>query len=111
MSGNLDIEEKEYLDIINKKTASLFSASCQIGGILGRASEKEENDLIDFGTNLGMSFQIIDDILDYTGEDKILGKPVLSDFTEGRITLPLIYTLKTDGRENRKYIMEIMKKK
>ena len=111
LSGDLDLAEKDYLDIINKKTASLFSASCQIGGILGKASEKEENFLIEYGWNLGMCFQIIDDLLDFTGDEKILGKPVLSDLSEGRITLPLIYTLNNDGRANRKRVIELLRKK
>ncbi len=111
LSGNLDLAEKDYLDIINKKTASLFSASCQIGGILGKASKKEENYLAEYGENLGMSFQIIDDLLDFTGDEKLLGKPVLSDLSEGRITLPLIYTLQNDGRENRNRVVELMKQK
>ena len=107
LSGNLDVAENDYLEIINKKTASLFSASCQIGGILGKASKGEENFLMEYGTNLGMSFQIIDDLLDFTGDEKILGKPILSDLSEGRITLPLIYTLNNDGKENRKRIAEL----
>jgi octaprenyl-diphosphate synthase len=111
LSGNLDLAEKDYLDIINKKTASLFSASCQIGGILGEASKKEENYLAEYGANLGMSFQIIDDLLDFTGDEKLLGKPTLSDLSEGRITLPLIYTLNNDGRENQKRVAELMKQK
>ena len=111
LSGNLDLAEKDYLDIINKKTASLFSASCQIGGILGRASKREENFLIEYGANLGMSFQIIDDLLDFTGDEKILGKPILSDLSEGRITLPLIYTLNNDGRANQKRVMELLRQK
>lgn len=109
ISGNLEVEEKEYLDIINKKTASLFSASCQIGGILAKASKEEEQRLIDFGTKLGMCFQIIDDLLDFTGEEKTLGKPILSDISEGRITLPLIYTLKSDGKADRKRLTELLK--
>ena len=111
MSGNQNLAEEDYLDIINKKTASLFSASCQIGGILGQASEKEENSLKEYGTNIGMTFQIIDDLLDFTGDEKTLGKPVLSDLSESRITLPLIYTLNNDGQANRERITELMKKK
>jgi octaprenyl-diphosphate synthase len=111
LSGNLELAEKDYLDIINKKTASLFSASCQIGGILGRASKKEENYLAEYGANLGMSFQIIDDLLDFTGDEKTLGKPILCDLSEGRITLPLIYTLNHDGRENKKRVIELLKQK
>ena len=111
VSWNLDLDEHNYLDIINKKTASLFSASCQIGGILGNAQDKEENILVDFGTSLGMTFQIIDDLLDFTGDESTLGKPILSDLREGRITLPLIYTLQNDGRENRNRILDLLKKK
>jgi octaprenyl-diphosphate synthase len=111
MSGNQNLAEEDYLGIINKKTASLFSASCQIGGILGQASEKEENSLKEYGTYLGMTFQIIDDLLDFTGDEKTLGKPVLSDLSESRITLPLIYTLNNDGKANRERIAELMKKK
>jgi len=111
LSGNLGLAEKDYLDIINKKTASLFSASCRIGGILGKASKKEENSLAEYGANLGMSFQIIDDLLDFTGDEKTLGKPILCDLSEGRITLPLIYTLNNDGRENKKRVIELLKQK
>lgn len=111
MSGNLAIKEKDYLNIIEKKTASLFFASCLIGGILGNASKQEEYLLIEFGKNLGISFQIIDDLLDYTGKEKTLGKPVLSDLGEGRITLPLIYTLNNNDGINRKRIARLMKHK
>ncbi len=111
LSRNLGLTEKDYLDIINKKTASLFSASCRIGGILGNASKKEENYLAEYGANLGMSFQIIDDLLDFTGDEKILGKPILCDLSEGRITLPLIYTLNNDGKENKKRVIELLKQK
>jgi len=108
MSGNLNIKEHEYLDILDKKTASLFAASCKIAGILGGASGEELNRLISSGRNLGMSFQLIDDLLDFSGEAKILGKPVLSDLSEKRITLPLIYTLKVAGTENRNRIATIL---
>ena len=110
-SGNLDLAEEDYLDIIDKKTASLFAASCQIGGILGNASDEEEHSLMEYGTNLGMSFQIIDDLLDFTGDEKVLGKPVFSDLNEGRITLPLIYTMNNDGGMNQKRITAILKEK
>jgi len=110
-SGNLDLDEKDYLAIIEDKTASLFSASCQIGGILANASKREENFLTEYGTNLGISFQIVDDLLDFTGDEKVLGKPILSDLSEGRITLPLIYTLSNDGEENRQRIVEILQSK
>ena len=111
VSWNPRINEQAYLDIIDKKTAALFSVSCQIGGILGNANAVEENILADFGTALGMTFQIIDDLLDYTGDERTLGKPILSDLREGRITLPLIYTLQNDGKKSRDYILDLLKMK
>jgi len=96
-SGRLSLAEKDYLDIIGKKTAALFSASCLLGGILGGATDSQEKALAEYGLNLGLCFQVIDDILDYTGEESRLGKPVLADLAEGRITLPLIYALSRDG--------------
>lgn len=110
MSGNLDMTEPEYLDIIFKKTASLFSASCQIGGIIGKAKPREEAALKEFGTNLGMTFQITDDLLDFAGDEESLGKPVLSDVSEGRITLPLIYTLKNGRKNSRQHLASLLKK-
>ncbi len=108
MSGNLDLGEKDYFEIIGLKTASLFSASCQIGGILGRATPAEEQSLVAYGRNLGMTFQIIDDLLDFSGDESELGKPILSDLSEGRITLPLIYTLNQDGHSNRERLLNLM---
>ncbi|MFH1944116.1 MAG: polyprenyl synthetase family protein [Acidobacteriota bacterium] len=110
LSRNLDITEEQYFEIIYKKTAALFAASVRLGGILGGADKKKEGYLEEYGAQFGMAFQIIDDLLDYTGDEKKLGKPVLSDLTEGRITLPLIYSLnngnKADRREIRKLIQE-----
>ncbi len=111
VSWNSEIQEKDYLEIINKKTASLFSASCRIGGLLAGVSGEDGDLLARLGTNLGMIFQIVDDLLDYTGEERKLGKPVLSDLREGRITLPLIYTLNNDGRKNREWIVKVLEKK
>ncbi len=108
-SGNLKLKEEDYLDIISKKTASLFSAACQIGGLLGNASKREQDYLMDYGTSLGMSFQIIDDLLDFTGDEKALGKPIFSDLSEGRITLPLIFTMSHDGSSNQKRISELLR--
>ena len=111
VSGHLNLEEKAYLDNLDKKTASLFSASCRIGGILGGASPEETDLLADYGSSLGMSFQIIDDLLDYTGDKKTLGKPTLSDLKEGRITLPLIYTWQKTSEIERKRIQDMFEQK
>lgn len=98
-SGNPALTEPQYMDIIDMKTASLFAAACQIGAVLGGASAEEESRLKDVGRNLGMAFQIIDDLLDFTGDARTRGKPVLLDLAEGRITLPLIHALDHDGRD------------
>lgn len=111
MSGNLELGEQDYFEIISKKTASLFSASCQIGGILGRATSAEERSLVGYGRNLGMTFQIVDDLLDFSGNERELGKPILSDLSEGRITLPLIYTLNQDGHNNRQRLLDLLSDK
>lgn len=108
MSGNLDLPEADYLEIIQKKTASLFAASCHIGAVLGKAAAKEEALMAEYGNALGMSFQIIDDLLDYSGDHKTLGKPVLSDLSEGRVTLPVIYTL-NQGNGDRDRLIELFK--
>ena len=111
MSGNLELTEEEYLEIIAKKTAALFSASCRIGAILGGASADREQMMTEYGMALGMSFQIIDDLLDYTGDQKKLGKPVLSDLSEGRITLPLINTLNQSNDGIRGRLTELFQSK
>ncbi len=97
LNGRLDLKEKDYLDIIDRKTAALFAASCRLGGIVGRAGRAEDRVLEDYGLNLGLCFQVVDDILDYAGNEGVLGKPVLGDLAEGRVTLPLIHVLGRDG--------------
>jgi len=83
----------KYLDIIIAKTAALISAACVCGGIIAGAPKEEVESLKEFGLNLGIAFQLIDDLLDYTSSEEIIGKPVGKDLREGKITLPLIYVL------------------
>ena len=87
---NLEINEDLYFDVVNAKTASLFSAACQVGAISADASIGEINALKSFGTNFGMSFQLIDDAIDYSSNKSVLGKNIGDDFKEGKITLPII---------------------
>ena len=101
MSGNPDLTEDRYLEIIDKKTAQLFADSCQIGGRLAGAPPEDTLRLKEFGLHLGLAFQIVDDLLDYTGDAATLGKPVLSDIREGRVTLPLIHALRLTAGEAR----------
>jgi octaprenyl-diphosphate synthase len=91
--GKTDISEQHYLDIIQRKTAFLFSACCEVGAILGGANETEQRALADYGMNLGMAFQLTDDLLDFTSTDDILGKSTGVDLLGGKVTLPLIYLI------------------
>jgi octaprenyl-diphosphate synthase len=88
--GRTDISENEYFDILQRKTAYLFSACCEIGSILGNATKNEQKALRDYGMNLGTAFQLADDLLDFTAEDSVLGKASGADLLEGKLTLPLI---------------------
>lgn len=92
-SYNYDINEAEYFRIITDKTAVLISAACHIGAVLGNVPKEREDALASFGLNLGIAFQLVDDALDYTSTVEEFGKPVGNDLKEGKITLPLIYTL------------------
>ncbi|MFZ2448775.1 MAG: polyprenyl synthetase family protein [Syntrophobacteraceae bacterium] len=93
-SDDLEIGEKEYLQVITRKTAVLISAACRIGAIFGGGGPAEEKALSTYGHNLGIAFQLIDDTLDFTGEAKELGKPVGNDIQEGKATLPLIHAFR-----------------
>ena len=91
--GRANITEADYMELVDRKTASLFAACARLGAISAGASEADETRLHDFGWNLGMAFQLIDDILDFTSDEGTLGKPVGNDLREGKVTLPLIYVL------------------
>lgn len=94
--GRLDITESEYFDILERKTAYLFSACCEIGAILARADSVERAALKDYGLHLGFAFQLVDDILDVTQDTSVLGKATGSDLLEGKLTLPLIYLVEKE---------------
>jgi octaprenyl-diphosphate synthase len=83
----------EHLDLIFRKTACLFSVCMRLGAILGAACQEQEDRLAEYGRNLGMAFQIVDDVLDLTASEQVLGKPVASDLREGKATLPVILAL------------------
>jgi octaprenyl-diphosphate synthase len=94
--GRTDISAEQYFDVIARKTAYLFSACCEIGALLGGADSQIRSVLRDYGTNLGMAFQLVDDLLDFTGSEEILGKPAGADLLEGKISLPLIFLLQRE---------------
>jgi octaprenyl-diphosphate synthase len=94
--GHADVSEAQYLDVLTRKTAYLFSASCEIGAILGGATEKQQTALREYGLNLGIAFQLTDDLLDFTSTEEALGKAAGADLLGGKVTLPLIYLRETE---------------
>jgi len=107
-SGDPGIGENEYLAIVRDKTAVLISAACRLGPILGEKPEWEE-DLSLFGMNLGVAFQLVDDVLDYAAEEEELGKTIGKDIQEGKVTLPIIRTLGRCTTLERKRLMEVIR--
>lgn len=104
-NGRVEIPEPVYIHVLDKKTASLFAGACRIGAVLGQAPPEDEARVESFGRNLGLCFQIIDDWLDFTGDAATLGKPVLSDLREGRMTLPVIRCLaRMEKNRHREFI-------
>jgi octaprenyl-diphosphate synthase len=91
-NGVVDLSEEEHFDIIRRKTAFLFAGCAKIGGMLGEGVTVEQQDALwEYGFNIGMAFQIVDDLLDFTGDAAALGKPVGGDLREGKMTLPVIH--------------------
>jgi len=107
-NGDADITEEEHFDIIRRKTAYLFGGCAQIGGMLGHVSSDQEKALQEYGFNLGIAFQIVDDLLDFTGDLAALGKPVGADLREGKMTLPLIHLLQQGEELGEKIIRDII---
>jgi len=95
--ADLRVTADDHLDIIRRKTAALFSACLRIGAMLAEAGEAKERALASYGLNLGICFQMVDDLLDLTADEKVLGKPVANDLREGKLTLPAIFTLQRGG--------------
>jgi len=126
-SNEIDILEETYLKIINSKTAALFSAATKVGGIIAKRTDKEKNALEFYGKNLGLTFQIADDTLDYNSNVNLFGKKIGKDFFEGKVTLPVIlvyqesnfnekqsikkmFNQKTRSNEELDYILKLIKK-
>lgn len=103
---DIDVDEHRYLQVIRYKTAKLFEAAARIGAILGQATPEVEQSLAAYGTHLGTAFQLIDDVLDYSGEEADTGKHLGDDLAEGKPTLPLIYVLKYGSAEQAACVRE-----
>jgi octaprenyl-diphosphate synthase len=109
--GSLDLTEAEYMEIIKRKTAVLFQGTCRAGALITDVSLIKETALSDFGFNLGIAFQMVDDLLDYTLDTVTLGKEVGADLKEGKLTLPVIYSLKSADEKDRTRMENIIKNK
>ena len=108
--GEADLLEETYIDIINLKTAALFSAATKTGACISGSNEKEKKALESYGRNLGLAFQIADDALDYYAKEKLFGKEIGKDFFEGKVTLPLITIFQKSNNVEKKFLSEVMKK-
>lgn len=109
-SNDVALTKEKYLEIIFAKTAALFSSACKAGALFQGASKEEAESLKEFGKNLGMIFQIVDDLLDYSSKEKVLGKDVGNDFFEGKVTLPIILTYQAADEKDKELIRDIFEK-
>ena len=110
-TGDVDITEDEHFEIIRRKTAFLFGGCAQIGGMLGGLPSEQETALRDYGFNLGIAFQLVDDLLDYTADAAALGKPIGGDLREGKVTLPVIHLLRRGGEASDHLIREVVRER
>lgn len=101
---NPDLAEAAYMEVIRRKTAMLFQAASHSGAVLAGASEDQETGLRDYGLHLGLAFQLIDDVLDYEGATKDLGKNVGDDLAEGKVTLPLIAAMRDGDKAQAEFV-------
>src|SRR5215469_15658034 len=98
--GQIDLTEAEATELAYRKTACLFSGCARLGAVLGQLPPRLEEAFAEYGRNAGLAFQLVDDLLDFTASPEQLGKPVLSDLKEGKVTLPLIFALKSASDAN-----------
>jgi len=109
-TGEIDLSEERYIGVVRSKTAILMSAACEAGAILGGASPEQQKALAEFGMSLGIAFQLMDDTLDYIATEEDFGKSIGHDLEEGKITLPLIHTLRQCSSAERSAIETVIEK-
>src|ERR1041384_4584528 len=107
--GRMDITEADCMELVDRKTACLFSACAKLGAVSGGADSATEEKLGEFAWNLGMAFQLVDDVLDFTAREQVLGKPVGNDLREGKVTLPLVYALESATPVERAKVAAILR--
>jgi octaprenyl-diphosphate synthase len=109
--GKINLTEEDYFDLVNRKTAGLFAVCSRLGAVVAGSSDETEAGLGEYGWNLGMAFQLVDDILDFTSSTKKLGKPVGSDLREGKVTLPLILALERCSQAERGLVETVLRER
>ena len=109
--GHMDVSEEDALKLATHKTACLFSGCARLGAVIGGFDEKHEEALAEYGRYAGLAFQLVDDLLDFTASSEQLGKPVLSDLKEGKVTLPLIYAMENGHKEARELVARVLEEK
>jgi octaprenyl-diphosphate synthase len=107
--GRIDITEADCMEVADRKTACLFSACAKLGAVSANADPAAEEKLGEFAWNLGMAFQLIDDMLDFTSREQTLGKPVGGDLKEGKVTLPLVYALENSNPAERRQVEMVLR--
>jgi octaprenyl-diphosphate synthase len=107
-NGDLEVTDHDHVEIMRRKTADLFSACMRIGALLGGVGPEREAALAGYGLNLGICFQMVDDLLDFTADEKALGKPAASDLREGKLTLPVIFLLRRAGRRGTEMVSAVL---
>jgi octaprenyl-diphosphate synthase len=109
--GRIDVSEADCMELVDRKTARLFSVCARLGALCGHGGERFDASLGEYAWNLGMAFQLVDDVLDFTAREKILGKPVGGDLREGKVTLPLVYALERATPAERKLVDTILRER
>ena len=107
----MDLTEQDAVELAARKTACLFAGCARLGAVLGNLEDGGEQAMADYGHFAGLAFQLVDDLLDFTASPEKLGKPVLSDLKEGKVTLPLIYAMETEGATAQRLVRTVLAEK
>jgi octaprenyl-diphosphate synthase len=109
--GKIDVSEADCMELVDRKTACLFSVCARLGALAGHSDPQTQERLGEYAWNLGMAFQLVDDVLDFTAREKTLGKPVGGDLREGKVTLPLVYALERATPTERRLVETILRQR
>jgi octaprenyl-diphosphate synthase len=109
--GRIDVSEADCMELVDRKTARLFSVCARLGGMAGHGDPSAVEKLGEYAWNLGMAFQLVDDVLDFTAREKTLGKPVGGDLREGKVTLPLVYALESSTPAERRLVETVLEQR